>query len=198
MAVSKPDVFIIESLGFDDERDELYEGKILSNILELNGKNPIYYYIRTKREFEEVLDFFEDSRYRYLHLSCHGSKNSMETTLDSITFTELEEILKPCLSYRRLFLSACSMVNKSLAKSILADSKCHSIIGPYAPVRFSDSAIFWASFYHLMFAENDNSMVLKDIRSSIKKLTNLYEVPINYYSASTKLKQGFSYRKINP
>lgn len=94
---SKSDVFIIESLSFDDESESLHEGKLLSNILELNGKNPIYYYIRTKRECDEVLSIFEDSEYRYLHLSCHGSSNSMETTLDSISFKELGSILAPCL-----------------------------------------------------------------------------------------------------
>jgi len=192
-----PDVFIIESLTFEDEKSEHFEGKILSNILKLNGKNPIYYYIRTKKELDEVMDKFEDSEYRYLHISCHGSKNSMETTLDFVSFDELSELIKPCLDYKRLFLSACSMVNESLAKKLLSNSKCHSVIGPYEPVLFSDAAIFWSSFYHLMFSENDDSMKLKEIRNSLKKLTNLFGVPINYYSSSKTNKQGFSYRKIN-
>ncbi len=197
MTRSKPDVFIIESLSFDDEAHERYEGKLLSNILKLNGKNPIYFYIRTRRELDEVMDRFEDSKYRYLHISCHGSSNSMETTLDSISFKELGEIIRPCLDYRRLFLSACSMVNEALAKKMLVNSKCHSLIGPYEPVNFSDAAIFWSSFYHLMFNVNDNSMKLKEIQASLKKLTNLFGVPINYYSASKTNKQGFSYRRIN-
>ena len=201
MAKDKPkrshsEVFIIESLHFDDEENERHEGKVLSNILKMNGKNPIYYYIRTKQEFDHVLDIFEDSRYRYLHLSCHGSRNSMETTLDSISFKELQTMLAPCLENRRLFLSACSMVNKSLAAALLAHTKCHSVIGPNARIKFSDAAIFWASFYHLIFANNFDSMVMKDIQSVIKKLTAVYNVPIDYYSHSKKLKQGFSYRKI--
>jgi len=197
MAKTIPDVFIIESLSFDDEKNELYEGKILSNILKLNDKKPIYYYIRTKRELDEVLDIFKDSTYRYLHISCHGSNNSMETTLDSIDFKDLAIMVKPSLRYRRLFISACNMVNSSLAKEILPRSKCHSIIGPYLPVNFNDSAIFWSSFYHLMFKENETSMNLKDLKFCIKKLTYLFEIPINYYTASKRLKQGFSYRKIN-
>lgn len=179
-----PDVFIIESLSFADEKNGRYEGKMLSNILELNGKEPIYYYIRTKKEFDEVLDFFDESDYRYLHISCHGSNSTMETTLDSIGFKELGVMLGSCLDYRRLFLSACSMVNNTLAKELLVDSNCHSIIGPYDPVLFSDSAIFWSSFYHLMFSENETSMRLKYIRNSIKKLTNLFGVSVNYYTAS--------------
>ena len=190
------DVFIIESLRFDDEKNKEFEGKILSNILELNGKKPIYYYIRTKKELDEIMYKFEESNYRYLHISCHGSKNSMETTLDSISFNELSELIKPCLDYKRLFLSACNMVNESLAKKMLT-GKCHSIIGPYEPVCFSDAAIFWSSFYHLMFNDNYDSMKLKEIQKSLKKLTDLFNVPINYYSSSKTNKQGFSYRKIN-
>ena len=193
---SKSDVFIIESLSFDDENEKLHEGEILSNILKLNGKEPIYYYIRTANEFDHILDIFENSKYRYLHLSCHGSENSMQTTLDSIGFDELEAMLAPCLDYRRLFLSACSMVNESLATKLMANTKCHSVIGPGDKVAFTDSAIFWASFYHLMFVENFESMVMKDIQSSLKKLAALFDVPINYYSSSTENKQGYSFRKI--
>jgi len=191
------DVFIVESLKFEDEKSDEFEGKILSNILKLNGKKPIYYYIRTKKELDEIMYKFEESNYRYLHISCHGSKNSMETTLDSISFNELSELIKPCLDYKRLFLSACNMVNESLAKKMLAQSKCHSIIGPYKPVYFSDAAIFWSSFYHLMFKDNVDSMKLKEIQKTLKKLTDLFDVPINYYSYSKTTKQGFSYRKIN-
>lgn len=197
MVKTIPDVFIIESLAFDDEDDDMYEGRMLSDILKLNGKTPIYYYIRTKQELYEVIDKFEDSNYRYLHISCHGSRNSMETTLDSISFDDLEKIISPCLDYKRLFFSACNMVNSSLARKMLVGTKCHSLIGPFEPVNFSDAAIFWASFYHLMFAQNENSMKLKDIRASLKNLSNLFGVPVNYYSTSKDNKQGFSYRKVS-
>ena len=35
--MTKPNVFIIESLDFDDEENNRFEGKVLSNILKLNG-----------------------------------------------------------------------------------------------------------------------------------------------------------------
>jgi len=54
--ITVPEVFIIESLKFDDEANDRYEGKIISNILHLNEKNSKYYYIRTKRELEERLN----------------------------------------------------------------------------------------------------------------------------------------------
>lgn len=149
--ITIPEIFIVESLRFDDEASDSYEGKIISNILHLNGKNSKYYYIRTRRELEEVVGIFDASRYRYLHLSCHGSPQSMATTLDTIPFEQLGGILQPHLHNKRLFLSACEMVNEELAKAIIPDSGCYSIIGPSESVKFSDAAILWASFYHLIF-----------------------------------------------
>lgn len=37
-----PEVFIIESLTFDNEKDEMYEGKLISNILHLSDKKSIW------------------------------------------------------------------------------------------------------------------------------------------------------------
>lgn len=41
---TKPEVFIIESLRFDDERQDRFEGQIIKKILALSGKNCEYYY----------------------------------------------------------------------------------------------------------------------------------------------------------
>jgi hypothetical protein len=97
MKDSIPEVFIIESLSFDDEEEEYYEGQIISKILKLNQKQSKYYYIRTKKELRVVLEKFRDSNYRYLHLSCHANRREMCTTLDSIPFDELSTLLRPYL-----------------------------------------------------------------------------------------------------
>lgn len=180
--MTNPDVFIIESLRFDDEKANRFEGKMISQILTLNEKKSEYYYIRTKRELEEVIDIFDDSEYRYLHLSCHGSPNSMETTLDSISFKELSEILNPVMKDRRLFISACEMVNDDLAGFIMPNTGCYSVIGPAEPIAFSDAAIIWSSFYHLAFSRSNNNMRRIDIAPHLKNLTKLFGVSMNYYS----------------
>ena len=59
--MSKPDLFIIESLSLDDEERGLYEGKALKDILNFSDKNVIYYYIRTKTELENMLKKFKES-----------------------------------------------------------------------------------------------------------------------------------------
>jgi hypothetical protein len=127
MSSWEPDVFIIESLELDDEKNNRFEGKILSDILHLGGKKPIYYYIRTKKEFKKILEIFGESEYRYLHISCHGNTTSLSTTLDALPFDEFAMMINPYLSEKRLFVSACSAVNEGLAKAVIPNSGCYSL-----------------------------------------------------------------------
>ena len=185
--MTQPNVFIIETLDFDDEKEDRFEGKVLSTILQLNGIESEYYYIRTKQEFDEIIFKFDESTYRYLHISCHGSPESLETTLDSIEFEELGKMLSPCLDEKRVFVSACEMVNSKLAKSLIGDSDCYSVIGPSSPVNFSDATIFWSTFYHLMFSYNNKAMKRNEIKAVLEQITELFSVPINYYSKSKRI-----------
>ena len=91
---SKPEVFILESLTFEDEKAQRFEGRILADVLHLSGKKPIYYYFRTKSELERLVKIFAASKYRYLHLSCHGSMDALKTTLDEISVVTLASIFK--------------------------------------------------------------------------------------------------------
>ena len=88
-----PEVFIIESLTLEDEQARRQEGDLLQRMLHIIGKGATqYFYIRTRREMEEIVDLFEDSRCRYLHMSCHADDHAMATTFDTIPFDELGQI----------------------------------------------------------------------------------------------------------
>ncbi len=54
--MSQPEIFIIESLDFEDERANRFEGRIISQILALSEKKCEYCYIRTKRELKTLLE----------------------------------------------------------------------------------------------------------------------------------------------
>jgi hypothetical protein len=196
-SMTQPEVFIFESLRIEDEERNRFEGKIIADVLNLGGKQSEYYYIRTKMELVELLDTFYDFKYRYLHFSCHANPDSMATTFESIGFEELGEILRPYIHQRRIFLSACSMVNDNLAKAILPNSDCYSIIGPSVDVRISDSAAFWASFYHLVFKDDLRKMKRDSILSTCKSLAHVFNIPLNYYSASRNSPDGFKLTKID-
>ncbi|MCJ7572584.1 MAG: hypothetical protein MUO82_12055 [Candidatus Thermoplasmatota archaeon] len=185
-------VFIIESLKLDDEKNERYEGKFLSHILNLdrNKKTSIYYYIRTKKELIEILKKFDTSNYRYLHISCHGNDKNVSMTLDKIPYEEFGEIVRPHLDKKRLFLSACEAVNLSMAKEIIPNSKCYSLIGFDQSIEFSDAAMMWASFYHLMFKKNPRAMKRKDICQILQKIKVTYGINMRFFSRSTKFPGG--------
>lgn len=155
---TKPSVFIIESNEWKDEEENRREGLILSEMLSLSQKPSEYRYIRTIKELTSVLEQFKKSQFRYLHIACHGYSEGFAFTLDDIPFDEFINIVSPSLNYRRLFISACSCVNKTLSIPILTNTNCYSVIGPERDIVFSDSAIIWAAFYSLMFKRNRESM----------------------------------------
>jgi hypothetical protein len=189
VGVSKtvPQVFIIESLRLSDERKEWFEGRILQHILRLNGKESAYFYIRTRRELAKIALEFGKSRFRYLHLSCHGDPEGMATTFDDVTFQDLGRILRPHLGGRRVFLSACEMATRSLATQLLKGSGCYSMIGPTEQVQFSDAALLWSSFYHLMFRTNEDVMQRKWLLAHLRSTANLFRVRMKYFSSSRKM-----------
>ena len=95
-----------------------------------------------------ALEEFRASNYRYLHISCHGSKDSISLTLDQIQFEDFVPMISPYLKGRRLFSSACSVVDPALANSLVEQSGCFSIIGPCQRINFDDALLMRATFYH--------------------------------------------------
>jgi hypothetical protein len=178
----KPSVFIIESLSFQDEAAERLEGRILQDILKLSKKESAYFYIRTRKELAKVLARFTGSRMRYLHISCHGSQDSIALTLDTVGFEEFGRLVKPHLSERRrLFCSACQVVNEKLAGAVIPGSDCWSIVGPSKEITFGDAALMWASFYHLVFRENPKGMNRKQIVGVLERICRAFSVPFTYF-----------------
>jgi hypothetical protein len=196
--VSTPNVFIIESLKFEDEDAGYHEEHFISHILRLSGREVRYYYIRTKAELEEVLEKFEDSGFRYLHLSCHGNAKGMALTLDNLPVVEMGEMFRPFLDDRRVFLSACELMTPELAANLLEATSCHSVIGPAEVVDVDQAALFWASVYHLMFRNDAQSMKLRDLRESVSGAAELFGVPMRYFTRSKSSKKGWKEVDVGP
>lgn len=171
---TKPNVFIIESLEREDENKHRFEGEILSRILSLRRKKSEYRYIRTKLELKEMLDEFLASDMRYLHLSCHGDKEGINLTYESIPTDIFIKMVAKYLDRRRLFLSACEVSTKKFTESLIVDSNCTSVVGPKGIIYFDDAAVMWASFYHLMFEKNPQSMKNKDVIDSLQVIANTF------------------------
>jgi len=182
MSSGKPEVFIVESLNRSDEDADRFEGRRISQMLSLSKKECKYVYIRTKQELREVMVEFRDSEFRYLHLSCHGNERALYTTYNPLPFEELGTIMNGFLAQRRLFVSACAATNKRLARTLLMDTNCLSVMGPSSNIAFGDAAMFWASFYHLMFKEDKTRMTAARIRSKTEPLAKLFETQIELFT----------------
>ena len=185
MKKSTPQVFIIESLRIEDEEADLKEGEIISRMLNLAGKTQTAYcYIRTRCELEEFVRVFADSEYRYLHMSCHADKTGIQTTFDCVSNADLGNILRGHLHKKRVFVSACKMARRGLARELFDRTGLLSLVGPRTDIRVDDAAAFWVSFYHLMFKDDPNRMRSKHLRSVLKNLTTLYDLQMNYLGAT--------------
>ncbi len=178
-------LFIIESLRPEDEAVRC-EGRILRRVLRLSGKNAKYIYIRTQQELGLALRQFRDSKFRYLHISCHGDRNAVALTLDTLTFEDLAAEVAPYLAGRRLFFSACGVVNMGLARALLPDSACHSIIGPRTDINFDDALLMWASFYHLVFRDDDDALLGGKIRWVLRRIRYAFGIQFDYYRCTSK------------
>jgi len=143
-----PEVFIIESLSFDDEANFRHEGKILADVLRMCGKKPAYYYFRTAAELNALAELFKKSKSRYLHVSCHGDALSIETTLDKIPLIDFASIFADKLNKRRLFVSACS-VGSALSADIVRgrNSELLSLAAPENRIPFTHAVALWTAFY---------------------------------------------------
>jgi hypothetical protein len=181
-----PQVFIIESLDFEDEADRL-EGKVLADVLAMCGKQPRYFYFRTAAELAVLADKFYESKYRYLHLSCHGSNTSIHTTLDSIPYVGFAEMFSGKLIHRRLFASACEVGNELFSEVVGGRNKgMHSIAAPADAIRFDVAVSFWAAFYVKAFSINDSSMRAADITTVFRPLCSLFDTRLHWSRYSNK------------
>lgn len=179
---SKYGIFIIESMDTINENKGKLDGYALKTILDLCDIPNIYYYIRTKLELEKVIEEFEISNYSFLHIACHGNKEELALTYESIDFEELGFLLGGYLYRRRLFLSVCEVAVFELAQHFIPKCHCYSVIGTPDEIDYDKAAIFWSSFYYLMYINNNSQMFQADISPTLLKVSELFNVNLNYFS----------------
>lgn len=177
-----PYFFIIESLEIEDEKCNRYDGKFLYDYLNMVGKKPIYYYIRSKRELEEISTIFCKTGYRYLYLSCHGDDNDVHTTFDPINFCDFANIFEQKLWHRRLFVSGCRLGNKKLATILFEKNDgMYSLTAPKSDVSFAQIFPFWVSFFYLMSTIDKETMSGSAIHLSLPICSKMFGVDVNHF-----------------
>jgi len=185
-----PEVFILESLSLKDEREHRLEGRALADMLRLSGKNPKYHYFQDENELALLVKLFQVSKYRYLHLSCHGDANKIFTTHGEISDYNLARILKDSLRLKRVFFSACKVGNEAFSEIIAAQNKgMHSIVAPVQKIQFDHAASVWNALYVSLFTENEERMTHEAILKRLKALRQLFPVDFHFstYNSNDKV-----------
>lgn len=189
--ITHPEVYIIESLSLEDEKSERFDGYILYQMLKLQGKNPIYRRIRTGLELNKFAKEFRQSAYRYLHISCHGSFESVELTFTCLSYDTFVSQFDSMLNNRRIFVSACELGNMNLADKLFSkNGGMYSLIGTNRLISFDTAAIFWSSFYYCMFSIDSSYMKRGYFTALMLPLCGLFGVEIaHYYKSNNKIQE---------
>ena len=183
---TKPETFIIESLSIENEVNGMYEGKIIYDILKLQNKNPKYYYFKNEIELRELSTVFRNSGYRYLHLSCHGTNDSIRLTHGPIKYHIFSEIFRKKLNNRRIFISGCNIGNMNFAKELFSkNGGMYSITAPTKEVDIKNALAFWNSFYFLVDSYDSQSMKMKALDFIFIQLSDMYEFPTAHFRLDT-------------
>ena len=96
-------------------------------------------------------------------------------TTGNIGSDELARLVAPHVDGRRVFLSACLAAKSTFAKTLLEESKCLSVLAPLNEIAFDDAAVFWTSFYHLMFKSARRSMSAAHIKANVRICASLVQ-----------------------
>jgi len=169
-AIYASEVFIIESGSLADEANGMLEGEALATVLRMCGKHPLYYKLRTVTELAHAAKLFKQSKYRYLHVSTHGTSTEVCLTLERLSYAHFGEIFAKSLVLRRLFVSACEVGNKSFVQAVAANNKgMHSVLCPSDRIRFDKAIAFWAAFYVLAFDASDQGISHETLTSTVEK-----------------------------
>ncbi|OSI16923.1 hypothetical protein, partial [Neisseria dumasiana] len=184
------DVFIIESLHKQDSEDK-YDGKKLYTALKLSGKNPKYFQIENQFELKEVLKIFKESKYRFLHISCHASKNTIELTDEVLFYKDFSKLFDGIFNQHRLFISACELGNEEVMTTLMKDhlGKLHSVIAPKTKISFNHAYSFWITFYIAIFEKNQTIITSKSMKAIIQNFTKLLPLSIALSTYSPKSRQ---------
>ncbi len=169
-------------MDIDNEVDNKLDGFTLKTILDLCDIPNQYFYIRTKLELENVIKIFTESNFGFLHIACHGNENGLVLTYEEINFKELDLIIGNHLCNRRLFLSACKAARFDLAQHFIPKYNCSSVIGSPDNIDYDKAAVFWSSFYFLMYEINKVNMPQRDLWPILKNVTKLFKIKLNYFS----------------
>lgn len=157
-------VFIIESVSYDDIYDKRREGEALQKILHLQGVESEYHEIATLEHLEKVIQQAGRESVKYVHFSGHGAAEGFCLTDGTfVTWQMLDEIAWPHLKGKCLCFSSCSV---ALGAEELFDyhkTFCNVIVAPTRKVGWSEALVAFSIFYFR--ATNQYLTINQDVKA---------------------------------
>jgi hypothetical protein len=207
-------LFILESPGPLDALEGRAEGPALSQISKLIGHQVVTFPIISASQFDDCCDYistitdYEDTGADTpicIHISAHGLEDGTGLCFggNEVHWTELMDSLLPIFRKNMagpliLVLSACNANRQELTRAIEKHIEEEPKISPpkyvfcsNESVPWSDAAVGWTVFYHLLPAVNlENRDQVKD---TLKKIKSIGLPKIWYYRWDVRRKEYFRY-----
>jgi uncharacterized protein (DUF488 family) len=161
--MSVTEVLIIESRSPSDHYDGRHEGRILKDILQLEGVRSAYFEVIDLEHLKKALKKAENESIRYVHFSCHGADNGFELTDGTfLTWEEFDTIAWPLLKGKCLVFSSC-LVGKGVERLFdYHKTFCNAIIASTRKITWSEGAVAYSAFYHK--ATSNQTSTQSDVR----------------------------------
>lgn len=159
LAEIMPDSEIRERLQVQNERDTSL--LLIEGISKTEGYNETAIiaelakmaYFKVKREQpncrDEAIDLIRSQKYGLIHISSHGTKDSLRMGRAIIRTEDLEPVDR--IYSQILTISACKVGNKEFIEEIAYLLGIPRIIAPSRTITFIDSAVFFVVFYYFFF-----------------------------------------------
>ena len=196
----KSDLFIIEVLRPEDYACFAADGLQLVNQMQALGFDTRYVRAYTFDSFKRAIAQFKESKFKWLHLSCHGCENGVEFyekkrwedeckfDPDIITNADVAKAFGGSLLQCRMTLSGCKMGNAGFVKKMFGSNKgLQSLVAPIEDLKSDMAAPLWLTYYSLLINRarskyrGDNVKITsQDIGDVIESVTKCFFVPLAF------------------
>ena len=195
----KSDLFIIEVLRPEDYACFAADGLQLVTQMQALGFDTRYVRAYTFDSFKTAVAQYQESGFKWLHLSCHGCDTGVEFYKkepwvnckfepEVITNDKVAKSFGKCLIHCRVTLSGCRTGNVDLTQKIFECNKgLQSLVAPVDDLADDIVAPLWLSYYSLLIKrsrskyEGDNVKITnEDIGEVVESVSKCFSVSLAF------------------
>lgn len=197
MASKKSDLFVIEVLRPNDYACFCADGQQLVAQMQALGFDTRYVRAYDKKSFKDAVSQFGDSKFKWLHISCHGADNGIELydekweskaswSPEIVCFSEFAKLFETTLATCRMTISGCRTGNEDLARNMfMHNTGLQSVVAPAGDLPIDIAAPLWVSFYTLLIRQSrivgrDGKITAEMIEDAIKRTSKCFDIEMSF------------------